>query len=108
MEVVFCSLFNFFPPRPQKDQRGDRQAPQQGRGVGQQLGQGPHRAAEEEEVGHRPQEEGGRHVDAQLPAPHGDGVAEEPGGDRHPEGEVQDRPHQGPPHPEAEEAEDKK
>lgn len=105
MEVVFCSLFNFFALPAQEHQRGHGQPPEEGGGVGHSLGEKAHRAAEQEEVGRRPQKEGQGHVNPQLPAPGGDGVEEEPGGDHHPEQQVQDRPQQGEPDPAPEQAE---
>ena len=105
MEVVFRGFFNFFTPAAEKDQGRDGQAPEYSRSVGRPFCQKAHRAAEQEEIGHRPQKEGDCHIDAQLPAAGGDGVEKEPRGDQYPEQQVQGRPQQGEPDPAPEQAE---
>lgn len=94
MEVFFCGLLNFFHQADQTAEREDEQAEQGGDPVGQYAGQEEDRRTEQQEVEHRPQGEGGGHVEAQHPAG-GGGIGEEASGDQQPEAQIQGGAQQG-------------
>ena len=94
MEVFFCGFLNFFHQAGQAAEGEAEQAEQGGDPVGQGVGQKEGRRTEHQEVEHRPQGEGGRHIEAQHPAG-GGGVGEEASGDQHPEAQIQGGAQQG-------------
>ena len=105
MEVLLCNFFNFFTDMPQQDQGKCAELPEKSDPVGHQTGQKEGRTAQRQKIDARPQEEGQHHINAQLPAPGGDGIEKEPRGDQSPEEEIQRGAQQGEPDPPPEDAE---
>ena len=105
MEVLLCNFFNFFTDMPQQDQGKCAELPEKSDPVGHQTGQKEGRTAQRQKIDDRPQEEGQHHINAQLPAPGGDGIEKEPRGDQSPEEEIQRGAQQGEPDPPPEDAE---
>ena len=89
MEVLLCNFFNFFTDMPQQNQGKCAELPEKSDPVGHQTGQKEGRTAQRQKIDDRSQEEGQHHINAQLPAPGGDGIEKEPRGDQSPEEEIQ-------------------
>lgn len=105
MKGVFEKNFEFFCKCPQNNQGEGYDLPDKGKNVRQKVADFQKPRTQKPKIGHAPQKEEGRAVQADLSAPGPLRPEKEGGGEQNPEEKIQQRPQEGQLYPDPEDAE---